>query len=408
MKQAKKKKTERRKRPACGLCGSKTNLTKTECCGHWICDDEDQYVAFSYARNSCYRNHSRYTLCGYHDVEEHKGDWKDCKQCREDFSDNLEMYVDYGTNEYNFEKLPNPPAFEPTYCSQCGEHIIMANGGYSVRGDTYTCHGCNSGPIDFMNSLAPSDDDEEEDFDDEYFDEDLPSRLNAGSVDDLSEEMLSRFDSIAMLINQFCTQHDAFSFAILCMDMSISLCVQFPELVRRGKVESWAGGIVHALALVNFLSDASSEPYIKMADIKAFFGVSQGTIQSKSMQIRDLFGTYQMDPIWSLPELLLENPMLWIVPMDGLLVDVRQAPLKTQQKALDAGLIPMLPGTLEQHIREYKKVLAKEVKFHTQVSPVPEQTEKNEHRPNIRITDYMESKPVTHESLPLFDPVEEK
>ena len=34
-------------------CGATDNLTKTECCGQWICDDEDQYVLFSYAHNSC-------------------------------------------------------------------------------------------------------------------------------------------------------------------------------------------------------------------------------------------------------------------------------------------------------------------------------------------------------------------
>lgn len=47
----------------CGLCGKKKNLTKTDCCGNWICDDEHKYVIFSYARNSCHRNHNRYTLC---------------------------------------------------------------------------------------------------------------------------------------------------------------------------------------------------------------------------------------------------------------------------------------------------------------------------------------------------------
>jgi hypothetical protein len=49
----------------CGLCGKTKNLTKTECCGTWICDDEHKYVVFSYARNSCSRNHRRYTLWGY-------------------------------------------------------------------------------------------------------------------------------------------------------------------------------------------------------------------------------------------------------------------------------------------------------------------------------------------------------
>jgi hypothetical protein len=30
-------------KPRCGLCGGK-KLTKTECCGQWICDDEDKKV----------------------------------------------------------------------------------------------------------------------------------------------------------------------------------------------------------------------------------------------------------------------------------------------------------------------------------------------------------------------------
>ena len=42
-------------KPRCGLCGKTKNLTKTECCGNWICDDEHKYVMLSYARNSCYR-----------------------------------------------------------------------------------------------------------------------------------------------------------------------------------------------------------------------------------------------------------------------------------------------------------------------------------------------------------------
>ena len=87
-------------RPRCGLCGKTGKLTKTECCGQWICDDEDQYVLFSYARNSCYRNHDRFTLCSYHYHEGHKGDWKECRKCREDFK--TELYVWHGTNEYNF------------------------------------------------------------------------------------------------------------------------------------------------------------------------------------------------------------------------------------------------------------------------------------------------------------------
>lgn len=126
--------------PRCGLCGKTKNLTKTECCGTWICDDEHKYVLFSYARNSCSRNHRRYTLCGYHHDEGHPGDWKDCPKCREAFE--TEMYVWYGTNEYNFEKLPNPPEYEPTHCDDCGKVIRLGTEGYSTRGDNYWCEDC--------------------------------------------------------------------------------------------------------------------------------------------------------------------------------------------------------------------------------------------------------------------------
>jgi hypothetical protein len=123
----------------CGLCGKTSNLTKTECCGNWICNDKHNYVMFSYARNSCGRNHSRYTLCGFHFNEGHPGDWKDCPECRESFD--TEMYVYYGTNEYNFEVLPNPPAYEPTKCSGCGTVIVLGDGGYSTfRGENWCGH----------------------------------------------------------------------------------------------------------------------------------------------------------------------------------------------------------------------------------------------------------------------------
>jgi len=127
-------------KPRCGLCGKTRNLTRTECCGNWICDDDHKYVLFSYAHNSCRRNHRRYALCGYHHVEGHAGDWKDCAQCRRSFE--TEMYVWYGTNEFNFEKLPNPPAYEPTHCSKCGAVIVLGDGGYSRLGDKYKCGRC--------------------------------------------------------------------------------------------------------------------------------------------------------------------------------------------------------------------------------------------------------------------------
>ncbi len=125
----------------CGLCGKTRKLTKTECCGNWICDDEGNYVLFSYATNSCSRNHRCYTLCGFHHTEEHPGRWIECKRCRGEIAE-TEMYVWYGTNEYNFQKLLNPPAYEPTHCSHCKQRIALGEDGYSTKGKQYFCEAC--------------------------------------------------------------------------------------------------------------------------------------------------------------------------------------------------------------------------------------------------------------------------
>lgn len=136
------KAVSRKSRPACGLCGATENLMRTECCNEWICNDEDEYVLFSYERNSCSRNHGRYTLCGYHWIEGHNGDWMTCPQCKSDFEVDLEMYVYYGTNEYNFKILPNPPKFKPTKCTGCCEIIDKSLGGYSEGSDGVFCMKC--------------------------------------------------------------------------------------------------------------------------------------------------------------------------------------------------------------------------------------------------------------------------
>ncbi len=124
----------------CFICGKKTKLVKTECCNQWICNDADKYVMFSYSRNSCYRNHARYTLCAYHVNEGHTGDWKTCKQCSTDFD--TETYVYYGTNNYNFEKLENPPKYEPTRCVKCNKIINLGKDGFVAGKDGYTCMSC--------------------------------------------------------------------------------------------------------------------------------------------------------------------------------------------------------------------------------------------------------------------------
>ena len=148
MAQAKKKKKAPKVaiKKACGLCGKSGKLYRTACCDNWICDDHQKYQLFSYARNSCARNHDRYTICGVHHAEQHKGpDWQTCAKCREHY-EKLEMFVWAATNEYNFTKLENPPAFDPTHCAKCKRVIHLAVEGYSINRGDYLCEDCGSLP----------------------------------------------------------------------------------------------------------------------------------------------------------------------------------------------------------------------------------------------------------------------
>jgi hypothetical protein len=54
------------------------------------------------------------------------------------------MYVWFGTNEYNFERLANPPEYEPTRCTGCQKLIRLAEEGYMLKGSEYLCEACAS------------------------------------------------------------------------------------------------------------------------------------------------------------------------------------------------------------------------------------------------------------------------
>jgi hypothetical protein len=77
------------------------------------------------------------------------------------------------------------------------------------------------------------------------------------------------------------------------------------------------------------------------------FGISSNTMQGKSKQIRDLLGMYQMEPKWTLPSRVDSNPLIWMVSVNGIIMDVRYAPRVIQEEAFFKGLIPYIPDARE-------------------------------------------------------------
>ncbi len=84
------------------------------------------------------------------------------------------------------------------------------------------------------------------------------------------------------------------------------------------------------------------------ADLCARFGVGQSTASAKARIIAQVLDTSRLNPEWSLPSLLDQNPLVWMAEVNGFLVDLRDMPREVQQIAFERGMIPYIPADQEQ------------------------------------------------------------
>jgi hypothetical protein len=164
---------------------------------------------------------------------------------------------------------------------------------------------------------------------------------------DTHDEAIIAAERIVELTNTFCQIHLDEDYRELCEDLTWTAYEEGLPL-EKGKPAGWASGIVHAIGFVNFLQDPHHLPYMTSTQLAEGFGVSQQTMQTKSKIIRDKLDLMQMDPDWCLPSLLSNNPLVWMLEVDGFVIDARTAPIEFQQEAYRLGLIPYIPGDNSQ------------------------------------------------------------
>lgn len=153
-----------------------------------------------------------------------------------------------------------------------------------------------------------------------------------------------KFDAIALATDAFCDLHLNDEYKQLIRLALAALCRKRPSPLLKGQETSWAAGAVNALGMANFLFDATQTPHCKATDIWAHFGLASSTGQTHSKKIRDAIDIGQMDPHWTLPSRMDANPLIWMLEVNGLLVDVRRLPLEVQDIAYAKGLIPYVPA----------------------------------------------------------------
>lgn len=154
--------------------------------------------------------------------------------------------------------------------------------------------------------------------------------------------------AIIELTDNVCLEQLNEEYAALARKLTAALARKEPSPLLRGRPEIWACGIVYALGTVNFLFDKFQLVHMRADELCAAFGVSQSSGSNKAKQIRDTFKMFQFDPKWCLPSLLDENPLVWLLEVNGMVVDARYMPREFQEIAYEKGLIPYIPADRER------------------------------------------------------------
>ncbi len=152
------------------------------------------------------------------------------------------------------------------------------------------------------------------------------------------------FDEIVAVTDTFCLTHLDGEYAALCVKLATKLARKRPSPLARGDRRIWAAGIVYAIGRVNFLADPNQKPHLRTDELADLLGVKQTTMANKGRLIMDTIRIGLMDPEYSRHDMLDNNPMVWLLQVDGLLVDARHLPEALQVQAWRRGLIPYVPA----------------------------------------------------------------
>lgn len=156
------------------------------------------------------------------------------------------------------------------------------------------------------------------------------------------------FEEITAIIGELCAEHLDEEYAQLCCRLTGKLARKRPSPLVRGDRRIWAAGIVYAIGRVNFLSDPGADPHLRSDELARLLGVKQRSMADKGRLIMDTLRIFQLAPEWSRRDMIEKNPLVWLVEVDGLVVDARRLPEPIQVEAWRRGLIPYVPAQAEK------------------------------------------------------------
>ncbi len=148
-------------------------------------------------------------------------------------------------------------------------------------------------------------------------------------------------------LDRFARDHLNEEYEALLREAATHLARKKPSPLLRGDPAGWACGITHAVGSANFLFDRSQSPHTTPAEIANGFGVSPSTGAAKAAAVRKALRISPLEPQWCVPSMLEKNPLVWMLEVNGIVMDVRQAPIEFQRATFERGLIPFVPSERE-------------------------------------------------------------
>ena len=70
----------------------------------------------------------------------------------------------------------------------------------------------------------------------------------------------------------------------------------------------------------------------------------QFTAEFKAKAIRDMLKIRSFDTDWTLPSRMADNPTVWLIQVNGMIVDARAMLREIQEQAFQLGMIPYIPA----------------------------------------------------------------
>ena len=160
------------------------------------------------------------------------------------------------------------------------------------------------------------------------------------AIKGVSETLQDVAKPIADYMDSFCAQHLDAEYAALGRKLLVKLSRKRPSPLLRGDSVIWAGPILYTLGRVNFLFDPKQKIHMTGDQLSTLIGIPKSTIANKSRVICDMFNLGPFTPEFCRQDMLQNNPLVWMIRVNGFHVDARTQPPEIQAEARRLGLIP--------------------------------------------------------------------